>query len=97
VEPFLDTSQSHITPDHWTIPFYTLTFPKELDPPVARSLAFKVYAKNLLGEETELILGDDFSISNQTGAGFILNGSTLTEEIQTSSKSVNGNTVYYPE
>jgi hypothetical protein len=70
VEPFLDTSQSHITPDHWTIPFYTLTFPKEVDPAVARSL--------------------------QTGVGFILNGSTLTEEIQTCSKDVNGNTVYYP-
>lgn len=96
VEPFLDTSQSHITPDHLTIPFYTLTFPKEISPAVARSLSFKVYAKNLLGEEKELVLGDDYSITNQTGVGFILNGTTLTEEIQTCSKDVNGNTVYYP-
>ena len=84
VNPFLDTANKYISADHELLPFYTLKFPKELSPAVARSISFKVYAKNLLGQEAELALGDDFTLSlGQYNQGFLVNGLTLTEEIQT--------------
>ena len=53
------------------------------DDPVALSKSFTVYATNLLGEEKELILGEDYTIQNLTTQFHTLEGTTITEVLQT--------------
>jgi hypothetical protein len=97
VNPFLDTAKNFLSKDHWELPFYTLTFPPELNPASARSQTIKVYAYNLIGQETEMKLGEDFTIIPwDRTSGFIINGTTITEEILTCYKDVGGQSVPYP-
>jgi len=80
LDPFLDTTlRNDIRQESW---YWSISLGAG-DEPVARSDSFTVYATNLLGEQVELTLGEEYTIQNLSTQYHTLEGTTITEVIQT--------------
>lgn len=81
MQPFLNADLSYIR--NLSGPTWFINFGPEVDPAVARSLSFTVYATNLLGEPAVMKLDEDYTITNVDANWFTLEGTTITEEVLT--------------